>query len=744
MSSVLKPAMHSTFEVQDDLLLPLIEAAECAVANRARIPLLFLWARIPVVALFAAHLHLQWPGRVPSLPLTPRIGLFPFFGSDLELLSQPQYQVRTTQICRRLARSKRFSEHATLPGDFYPDWEQAVDRRRGKLEHLVLPASSFISIDRVTEDGGIKPGHRQIMGRFAPRRELKPQLLVPARVEVTKQMVRAFDDLDLVVVNVQNIRGKHLTHSIDYFLAEVSRSLPMLIVASSPADLVVTRALDPPSRKPIILSASQHADSISVKSVSRDRSLAERQFHFAIEGLEEKSELLARLVTQAKRAWWATRQSIAHNPPPEALAFANLYSDLRSRNSADDICLLEEARRLIDEQAANVASRTERRDAVIKAALHDGKSQSALILTRSDAAADDLRSEFASYLGVDIDDLRTLGVHVANVFGAWPASTYDTCVATGYFGTATIDMLFASGAVHKVLVVDPIEARIAVWDTEKRFCGVPDLPQSIAASLHSLSDVLEPHATPSSEPVVLMSLFGNRDGKHGTVASRHEGKVAYFCVCFADGATMQVSANARFEVLGRKRLQLKTVPAKDLDVGDQVVLLQDDERAAFSQKLLRVLDEGRYKIESQIRSGWITTLRAVRSVKPISALSIKARMEAAGVRTDIPTIRTWLPSTTSDDCGVPERETVFLALASAVGMAIPPEILKDWFAKINRLRIEHRRMGRELVKAIRAAYLARLDPVSLARMEREWGVQAAALLQAARLAVVDDVIPFAE
>lgn len=746
MTPPLKTAPNPVIDPADETLIPLLDIAEVAVAARARIPVLSLWSRISTLALLAANLHLKWPGRVPSLPLTPRIGLFPFFGSDLELLSQPQYRAGLAQTCRQTVRANRFTTGTTHKGDFYPDWEQAIDRRKSKLEPLVLPASSFISIDRVTDNGDIKPGHRQILGKFAPRRELKPQLVVPAKAAVTRQMVRAFDDLDLVVVNVQNIRGKQLTRAIEYFLAEVSHSVPMLIVASSPADLIVTKALEPPSRKPVILSGIQCASSITVRSVNQDRSLAERQFHFAIQDLEEKSDLLARLVTQAKRAWWATRQSMAQDPPPEALAFETLYSEIRTRNPMDDVVLLEEARRLIEEQGTKPASRAERRDAVMKAVLHDGAARSALVLTRSDAAADDLKTQFASYLGVNGDDLPSLGVHIGNVFGTWPSVAYDTCVATGYFGTATIDMLFASGAARKTLIVDPIEARIAVWDTEKRFCGVPDLPQPIATSLHSLSDVLEPNACPSSEPVVLLSFFADRthDGKHGTAASRYEGKAAYFCVCFADGATMQVSANARFEVLGRKRLQLKTVPAKDLDVGDQVVLLHDDERAAFSEKLLRVMDEGRYKTESQTRSGWITTLRAVRAVHPVSAATVKARLDDAGIHTDVPTIRTWLPSNASEDCGVPEREAVFLALASAVGIAMPTEMLKDWFAKINRLRIEHRRMGRELVKAIRGAYLGRLDPVSLARMEREWGVQATALLEAARVAVVDDVIPFAE
>src|SRR5207247_1484317 len=104
------------------------------------------------------------------------------------------------QTLRQLARTRRFSPGSKAKGELYPDWEQAINRRRNKLEHLALPASSFISIDRVNDAGDIRQGNRPIIGRFAPRGEPKPQLLVPARVEVTRQMVRAFSDLDLVLV----------------------------------------------------------------------------------------------------------------------------------------------------------------------------------------------------------------------------------------------------------------------------------------------------------------------------------------------------------------------------------------------------------------------------------------------------------------------------------------------------------------------------------------------------------------
>ena len=75
-----------------------------------------------------------------------------------------------------------------------------------------------------------------------------------------------------------------------------------------------------------------------------------------------------------------------------------------------------------------------------------------------------------------MEQLAQLGIHVVNVFSPWPTTAYDTCIAAGYFGTNTIDMLFASRAKKRKLIIDPIEARVAVWDSERRFCTVSDLP----------------------------------------------------------------------------------------------------------------------------------------------------------------------------------------------------------------------------------------------------------------------------
>ncbi len=736
---------QSTVESLDDSsLMPLLELAERAVKTRSRIPVLSLWTHIPSIALLASHLHLKWPGRVKSLALTPRIGLFPFFGSDLELLSQPLYEAMQAQTERQRARVSRISTNSGRT-DLYQDWEQALDKRRNKLGLLVLPASSFISIDRVGANGHIKPGNRGLIGRFAPRNAPRPHILVPAKAEVTRELVREFDTLDLVLTNVQNIRGRQLTQSVSYFLKHISPSVPMLILASSPADLVLTGALDPPSAKTTVFSAPIPPSSFEVHQVGRDRPMRERQFAFALQGLESRSELLERLVVQARRTWWATRQSLSIDTPNEALAFEALCSDMMQRRPGQELELLFEVRRLIAEESTNSELREERRQTVIDAAVHDGASRTVLIIARSDVAADDLRTSLAHELGVEVADLALLGIQIVTVFSAWPSTAFDTCIVAGYFGTNTIDMLFASRAKKRKLVVDSVEARVAFWDSERRFSSVSELPSGALASLHALAAVLEPHACPSTDPISLSALFPERtNARPTTPRSEHAHKPFFVCICFADGSTRQVPANARFEVLGRKRLQLQSVTARDLCSGDQVILLHEDERAAFSERLLRLLDQSKFSQAARTRSSWFNMIRLLRKQTGISPSSIQQHMRKAGIVVHMATVNSWLPSLSGDDCGIPHNLPAFLAFASAVGIALPEDLLRGWYADIHRLRVNHRKIGRQLARAIRGAYLNRLDPITVARMERDWGVQAKMLLEAARVAVVDDVIHFSE
>ena len=351
-------------------------------------------------------------------------------------------------------------------------------------------------------------------------------------------MVQTFGNLDLVLVNVQNIRGKHLASSIEYFLGEIKADVPMLIIASSPADLMFVQALQPPSKNPVMISSLKAAPNMKVKEVNRDRALAERQFCFAVEGLAEKSDMISRLVSQAKRTWWATRQSFSLQTPCEALAFEKFYSDVLARSPGYELELLQEAKRLILQEAENGSMREDRRNSLIRAALHEAKAGRLLVLARSDRAAEELKSILANYLEITVSDLTSLGIDVLNVFSPWPTTRYETSVACGYFGTSTVDMLFAGGAREAVLIVDPIEARVAIWDIEKSFCGVPDCrprSRSFSRSLRNARgycfSLRRIHL--ASDAVWRSMRSGSADGS----ASMYPGKPTYVCLCFADGST---------------------------------------------------------------------------------------------------------------------------------------------------------------------------------------------------------------
>jgi hypothetical protein len=607
---------------------------------------------------------------------------------------------------------------------------------------LTLPASSFISIDRIDENGDIKKGHRQIIGRFAPRNQPRPQLFVPSRVAVSRELVRAFSRLDLILVNVQNVRGKQLATSIAEFLKEASTTVPMLIVASSPADLVFTGALSPPSSSPVVLQSFGAALSLSVREVNRDRPQAERQFCSAIEGLSERSEILSRFVNHARRTWWSTRQSISTDEPREAVAFSALYSESLESCQGCELELLEETRRLILQEARNASMRADRRNAVLASVMQDSKPGTTLVLVRSEGASEEVKQILAAHLSIEVAQLSEFGISVANVFGAWPSVPSDTCVACGYFGTGTIDMIFASGASKVVVIADPVEARVAIWDVEKRFGTVDGLPTSVIASLKNLSSKLECVAAPSVTPISIpLQYTSSRANGFGGVSAGPTKRPRYVCICFTDGSIQQVAANARFEVVGRKRLTLQSLSAKELQPGDQVVLLKDGEYAGFSERLLQAMDEGRFKSDKDSRAIWLTTLRAVRSASASTVSEIKRRLEAESIAVDANTIRTWLPRKTSGECGVPDSKDAFLAFARSLNILIPSETLSDWYDGIHRLRVNHRKIGRELVRAIRGAYLGRLDPVTVARLEKEWGVEAKSLLEAARVVAIDEVIP---
>jgi hypothetical protein len=725
----------------DKELLPLLPAIQEAIDARVAIPVLSQWRFIRFLPLLASHLHLRWPGRISGLALSPRIGLYPVFGEQDQYL-RSIYSVRDVQNATRSARTYRVSLGNGNVGP-YPDWEQAIDRNNEKVGSLTLPAMSYLSIDRVTSTGEIKQGTRKILGRFVPRHQPKPRILIPGRSEISRAQVRGFFDLDLIIVNVQNVGGKQLAQAIAFFLQEIPTSAAVIILASSPAELVALNLGDATAARTIILQSDRDSPTVKIAVVGRDRALADRQFSFALDGLDSRGPLMKQLTVQATRTWWAVRQAISFGEPRETQRFITLLNEVEDAASRfDELSLFTETVRLISEQATRSDLRAERREQIISAVLSDnGDTQ--LIVVRSDGAAAELRRNIATALGVSESDLVELGILVQSVFSPWPDVPFDRCICAGYFGNRSLDAMFASGAKRVLLIADPIEARVALFDVERKYRSIPHLPERLQETLTALVNDLEPVAAPIADVNDLLNIFHDHAESRQNQTTKRDllSRAPQILLFFTDGSNLQISSNSRMEVLGRSRLRLQSVLVRDLEIGDQVVLLNEEEREAFSERLLNLLDQTVYKEDSDARRHWLTLLQAVQSARPLSATRVKEGLAILGFVVDITTIRSWLPIKSIDGCGVPERRDVYLALASVLGLTLGNQLLLQWFNSIERLRKRHRRVGRDLARAIRGAYLGRLDPLSIARMEKEWGMEAKALLEAARVSVIDDLIP---
>src|SRR5579883_1625968 len=168
--------------------------------------------------------------------------------------------------------------------------------------------------------------------------------------------------------------------------------------------------------------------------------------------------------------------------PREIIRFQRLL-DYHRTNQLQDVDLLNDCARLIQRETVNASAHLERRTAVVQAALNDGKAQNVLVIVKP-GAVKDIKRELAEALGVSDADLQSLGVYVQSAFDSLPVSTFDTCVPAGYFGPATIDLALASRAERIHFVVDPIEARVAIWDLQTRFRQYCDwLPQSVQQAI---------------------------------------------------------------------------------------------------------------------------------------------------------------------------------------------------------------------------------------------------------------------
>jgi len=726
----------------DAQLNTLVDPLQRVLHERSCCLLMLAWKRIPHLPLIPFHLQLRWPGRLEELSLNPRIALIPFFESDNSIVSTPTYRVGDVIAARKAARAQRGT--LALTSDFVlQDWESKVEKRLERFQTLVLPGSSFVAVDQVNPDDVIVPGHRSVIGRIAARTGLRPSVLVASKRGVTAKSIKTIEQQDLIVVNAQGLRGWRTITSIQTLLRFCRDKTPILIVVSSPSDAFqfASHAIERGAKLQFEGKLPSEVR-LSVSSVGADRPSVEREFEFCVADLDDRAPGLRNVLRLAKSAWWAVRQATHRDNTElkEIRRFA-VALDRASVEKPVEAGLFNAVRELLTREAKNVQQRSTRARALLDATIAMPGKGPTLVVVRDDSEVNELRSRIAVELGIDIDSLEELGVYVTSIYGYWPDRAFDGVIAAGYFGTATLDIILGCRAPAVRFVVDPIEARIAWYHLQH----IAELLKLAGASgpleiIESIAKELSGYIATFGSLVELSlapSVFRGGDETMGRAVPTSASEVI---VAFIDGSSIEVNRHTRFDVMRLAGKKLKNLQAIELEPGDQVVVLREDSRILFSEKLLAALDKGPLAALAGKRATWLGIVSAICAEKHQSPQAILRLMEEKGQSVDLATIRSWLRRDSIDDPSIPDRLDCFMAFSSVLGIALPKETLFDLYGGIQGLRVNHRKFGRELARAVRAAHLGRLDAPTLRKIERDWGLDTRQLVEGARVAVVDEVI----
>lgn len=676
-----------------------------------------------------------------DFPLNARVAIVPFTANDELTLEVPVYGVNEAYGVRKTERVKRFSERRSVGDDLHvTDWEQAVANNERKVGKMVLPGISFMAVDRINESGMLKRGHRPVLGRHARRNSVRPNIIVPTVSNDMRQFHQWCSDMDLLVLNVQGLRGRRAIENVRLFLQRRGQLSATLVVAATPTDLQLL-GIEVENGNCHFIGTPPSLENVKLIPVGKDRLAAEREFEFAIEGLSNSSAACAKVVELGKAAWWACRNSLQSNAEVrEVLRFMEAANAL-TLDSPGEGAMLTSLKNAVQKQQQQEELRRERYRAVIEAVNTTSGPGDTVLIVRDEFTARQMRTALSALLGVSEDDLSNLGVHVKGPRPVWDLGPVGTCIVAGFFGTGTVDAVLGTRPSKLTLIFDPIEARVAWFGVCRQIEWLTKAGREDATSaLAVIAAELGRNTVGFSDAVDLSLSFSIGNETAIGHASRHVPAADEVAVYFTDGTRLEVGLHSRFEIFGEGGRRLRSVPAIELQPGDQVVVLEEGSRALFSDKILAALDQGPLAEQAEQRATWLSLVRTVISTKKPMVRDLAQRMADKGQQVDMSTIRTWLKPSTTGLSTVPDSRDRFMAFAAALGLALDEGTLSEFYGSIERWRIAHRSMGRDLARAIRAAYLGRLGAESLAKIERLWGLNARHLVEAARVAIVDEIV----
>lgn len=731
----------------DDALSRLLCPLEAAVSACRLVVAHSLWRPVPYVALLPHHLHLCWPDRIKSLPMNVQFAVVPFLARDSELMNIPLYSPGAAREARRIARYKRHKEQRNLSFDFvHADWEEGFARNRSHLKGKNLSASSFVAVDVVTSTGEIVRGRRPVLGRIASRRDLRPSILVPGKRNITQKTHESLAKADVLLINLQQIRGHRTLEVIREVLRHRGHHLPGLIVTSSPNELR-NLGLDNLGQEVIhqTVGKAPSLHEVRISVVDQDRLQAEREFEFAVTEVRGHSEQLDHLADLAKAAWWAIRQSLAAGDREDP-AVRRFWSalDRAQREDPFEARQFTSAEKLLQCAIIDADRGRERLHQVVSAIFNNTAVDRTLVITRNRYAAVQARIAIAEAVEAQPEELEEAGIFFCAVSDSIFPRQIDRAIAYGFFGASTIDAILQSDAPLAHLVLDPIEIRAAWKATRDMIEGLGPVQCTAAKQvLEKIAKALEPHVMPYVDTMTLDLAWQTpilTTAQTGHCRTNRPGDQDTAIIYLMDGSILQVPLEAHLEVVERGGApRLRTVTPRDLKPGDELIIVEAQAQSEFSDRLMQALDRGPLKSVAEKRSAWLTILRTIIGHKRPNLRAVHRTLKARGVEVNYQTVLSWTRPDATGEHHTPRQWQHFKAFAEVLDISLSEDLLFDYYKAIHTWRTLHRLAGRQLVRAMRSAYLGRLDATTLARIEREWGLGARELIQSTRLFEIDAV-----
>jgi hypothetical protein len=730
-------------------LARMASALERALQTRRPVLVYGAWQPIGSLPAAVATLVLSAIHRLRGVPLNPTITSTPFARAD-DLALERGVRVSRVVASRKGARVRRVEAGGYMPGDLERcDWDIPAQLAARDAPTARLGLKSFVAVDRITAEGRVALGSRPSIGQHARNGVRLPQLRTLATRASTDAAIDAFLKGDLLLISLSGAPGPKTVELVAAALRRVPSDQPALILAECAAEL--SRFSNAPVLaqvgNAIALAPAPRVPKVKVRLIGQARVQYEEQFRFAMpsDDLSPQERELADLGLAAWRQRWRTINADLGSAPLRD-NFLRSLSDLRRRSpsAADRFNMFLQLLTTSESDAS--ASASERLRAAIDEASHSLDTSTSRLLAVVGSRAEEV------LLSQSLAGLRpAVAVALSRQLGRMRAAA-DAVIVCGYYGPATLDGVLRARPGHVTLVVDPIEARQASWELHRQAAllkslGLGDMADVLGAFDSALCDSASGTraATSESHP----HLFGvTRDGAGGHYRDASEDSPmrveevdsdADYSVVLLDGTSLRVNANRRFDVLRSQSPHPQLLRASELQEGDEILLVRGSYQETLSELLLEDMDRTLLQDEARARRTWVVVAQTAMATSGLTLDAVARKLRSQGINVSRQNIRSWLREDNEET--TPRDWTRFLLFAREIGIALPEDQLRYYHNSIRRWRVEHRKRGRAVIRALRHAYFGGLSASDMARIQAEWGLGVRDLIEGCRVEEVEAVHP---